>query len=644
MNNVANKLNLSPNVIEGDELQEIFNKVFSDMAHYVSKTYGPFGQNTGYQDMDKILVTKDGWTVEQGITYSNNLLANIIRKFILEVSRTINVHAGDGTTTGVIAANEVNKLMMEYKNKYKVHSKFLSNALKYCVDCICDELSRSATKITDDNMDNIIYNIAEVALDWDAEYAGYIRDIYHNTHNPVIRVQNSGFERSYVEYLDGYDLSAKLLSEFKTDGVGVKKYTVEEPIILVFSYTIGMEMFEPLLAAATYFNTSMGKELVIVAPEFEKNFRDNYNAICIRMIRANKPVIPMVMVKVFTEYNIEREMLNDFCFLSGASLISKDYNEAAQLIMDFGKVSKMSSPVREDYPNGDDGDTLFDADMVEFDQRVRTITNNFYDNIVEYVGTCKKIVIDDKMLLASGFGDLETSMAIEQRKDAIRSELNKALKDMNAKSMLTEEVRLKNLRLGKLQLKMGIINVGGFGESNLKATRDALDDAINACSNAYRDGVIIGGGVAIPTAINNLLTKLENKEWDPETEKGINCSLVRDILLIIKDGFINTWDIMLKNRYEDGRVGLIYIDPYTDEEISMETTRDTINLCIKLGLPWNLIDETFDELIIHPVRVEQEVVKGCLHLVLITTTTNQLLYNGYEGIDKELEGMREVKE
>ena len=125
---------------------------------------------------------------------------------------------------------------------------------------------------------------------------------------------------------------------------------------------------------------------------------------------------------------------------------------------------------------------LYDADMVEFNNQLKTITDNFYDNICDYVGTCNKIVIDDKILVASGFGGLEESDAIEQRKDAIRSEIDKSLKDMTAKSMLTDEVKLKKLRLGKLQLKMGIINVGGFGEYNLKATRDALDDAINACS------------------------------------------------------------------------------------------------------------------------------------------------------------------
>lgn len=637
MNN--SKFNLTPNVIEGEELDALFKTIFSDMAYYVSKTYGPFGANTGYQDRDRILTTKDGWTVEQGIIYSGNMLANIIRKFIIEVSRSINVHAGDGTTTGVIAANEINNMIVDYKNTHMTHSKFLSKAIKYCVDAICTEISNNAIKVTDENMADIIYRIAEVSLDWDKEFAKYISDIYVNTHNPVIRVQNSGYERSFVEYLDGYDLSAKLLSEFKTDGIGLKRYTVNEPIILVFSYTIGMDMFEPLVTAATYFSATLGRELVVMAPDFEKNFRDSYNAICIRMVKTKQPVIPMVMVRYFAEYAIEREMVNDFCFLTGANLISKDYDEAADLIREFSSVQKMTPPDRSQYPEGDDGDSLFEASMVEFNQKMLSITNNFYDNIVEYTGTCDSLMIDDKMLIASGFGGLEESDAIKQRKDVIRAELNKSLKDMTAKSMFTEEVRLKRLRLGKLQLKMGVINVGGFGEYNLKATRDALDDAINACSNAYMDGVVTGGGIAIPIVIESLLKKLHNEEWNPMEEKGINNDLVEDILNIIKEGFVNTCEIMYNNRYTDG-----IVKDVDDESLNGISTRGLIGACILAKTPWNLITQKFDNTIIHPARVEIEVVKGCLHLVLTTTTTNQLLYNGYEGIDKELENMREVKD
>lgn len=631
MNIKNSKLNLNPNVIDGEELEELFNTVFEHMAYYVSRTYGPFGENTGYQMQDKILTTKDGWTVEQGIIYSQNMLANIIRKFIIEVSRSINVHAGDGTTTGVIAANEVNKLMMKYKNENQIHSKFLSAAMKYCVEAICNELRSNSTKITDDNMDDLVYRIASVSMDWDAEFAGYIRDIYHETHNPVIRVQNSGYESSYVEYTNGYDVAGKLLSEFKVNSLGSKSYTTENPVILVFSYTITAAMFESLLTVASYFYQRQGRELVVMAPDFEKDFRDNYNAICIRMAKTNQPQIPLVMVRYFAEYNIDREMINDFCFLTGANMISREYNEAAELIADFTEVGKMVPPRRDQFEKGKNGDSQFEMEKANYQMQLMEVTKKFEDEIEDYTGTCEKFSASDKLVLASGFGELENGSALTDRKNLITAEIEKATKNMTAKSMFTDEIKLKKLRLGKLQLKMGTIFVGGFGENNLKATRDALDDAINACSNAYLEGVVRGGGVAIPVAISSLLGKINSGEWNPEKEKGISTTLTIDILNIFKKGFINTWKIMLLNRYKDGTLN------FNDETISVDTL---IDRCIDEKTPWNLITEKFDDSIIHPVKVETEVVKGCLHLVLTTTTTNQLLYNGFEGIDKELETMR----
>ena len=626
-------LNLTPNVIDGEELETLFDTVFSQMAYYVSRTYGPFGGTTSYQEMNRILTTKDGWTVEQGIKYSKNVLANLIRAFIIEVSRSINTHAGDGTTTGVIAANEINKLVIDYKKKNKIHSKFLSNALKYCVDCICNQLKSGATKITDENMDDIIYRIAEVSLDWDKEFAGYIRDIYRETHNPIIRVQNSGYESSFVEYMEGYDVSAKLISEFKVNNIAEKKCTVENPAILVFSYTVAADLFEPLLTVATYFRSTQNRELIILAPDFEKNFRDAYNSLCIKLIKNKQELPSLIMTRYFGDYTIDREILNDFCFLIGANIISREYNDAETLIKDFEKVGKMVPPQISNYGTDRKSKEAFNRDSLEFNNTIKEISDKFKNEIVDYVGTCSSVSIDSKMLLANGFNGMETSDAIETRKGIIQAEIDKSLKDMTAKSMFTEEIRLKKLRLGKLCLKMGIINVGGFGDYNLKATRDALDDAINACSNAYLEGVVTGGGVAIPTAINKLKSKLSSGEWNPSEEKGVDNSLVESILDCINKGFINTWKIMLTNRYTDN-----YVEK---SDISVD---DLIAKCIEIEAPWNLITEEFDKTIIHPVKVETEIVKGCLHLVLTTTTTNQLLYNGFEGIDEELEDMREVKE
>lgn len=670
-------INLHPNVIDGEELQELFKTVFEQMALYVSRTYGPFGGNTAYQDCGRILTTKDGWSVEQGIIYSNSMIANIVRKMIIDVSTAINSRAGDGTTTGLIAANEINNLMIEFKNDNHVHTKFLASTIQYCVQKICDELNASATKITDENMEDIIYKVASVSLDWDLEFARFIRDIYKNTSNPVIRVQDSGTEHSFVEYRDGYDLAAKLLSEFKVNSLGEKKYTMENPAILVFTYTVNGGMFEALLNAATMIKIKLGRELVVMAPNFEKDFRDNYNALCIHAAKARQELPSLVMVKYFTEYTIEREMLIDFSFLTGGVVISKDYNDGMEIINEFLSITKQPEPDRNNFVEVKSNvkgasprvnEAAYQDAVKKYKETLVNCGGEFIEKISDFLGICDKLVVDDKLLVASGFGDIECGDAIKDRMNVISGEINKAMKDMSAKGIFTDEIKLKRIRLGKLRLKMGIIHVGGFGESQLKSKRDALDDAINACSNAFMEGVVLGGGIAIPTAINKLLDRFDNEEWSPENEDQMDNDLVHDILEIIQTGFIATWITMLGNRYPDGIVDDIDPTEFPGMEKLMEEDKEylgsilekaimkscfggdkptlsvIVDYCIQNGKPWNLITKKLDDGIIHPVRVETEVVKGCLNLVLNTTTINQLLYAGFDGSEQELKDMREVKE
>lgn len=703
-------LNLRPNVIDGPELNEMLSTVFSQMAYYVSRTYGPYGENTIYQEGGRMLTTKDGWSVEQGIIYTTNILASMVRKMIIDVSTAINTRAGDGTSTGLIAANEINNLVIEYKENEKIHSKLLTAVLRFCVDKVCEELTKSAIQITPENMADAIYQVALVSLDWDRELAGFIRDIYKQTSNTVIAVQNSGTSNSYIEYRDGYDISAKLVTDFKVNNVGERRYTVKNPIILMFSYTINGSMFEPLVSAATAFSVGLNRELVVIAPNFEKDFRDSYTALCVSMARSNQPLPSLVPVRYFAEYNIEREMLVDFCFLTGTTNIAKERPTGEEIIREFADIVKTLPPNKKNFvkEDGSVDEEKFKNEMVLYRDAMISAQAEFLDKMKDYMGRCDTLEVTASKLIVSGFGDVETTPMLAQRIKTIQAEIDKAMKDFSAKSMFTDEIKLKKIRLGKLKLKMATIYVGGYGESQLKSTRDALDDAINACANAYTDGIIVGGGIAIPLAVERLRNALHDEDSDFFIEamqfcndNGIgNISPVINILAIIQQGFTNTWEIMLKNKYPDGIardidagkyldgpctmmdivnanksfiesavevgddiaykgfksvIGTGIIDetmPVTDDKDDKKVTglithpnvKTIMAYCMNIKKPWNLITGKPDDSIIHPVRVETEVMKGCLNLVLTTTTSNQLIYTSYEGIEKELDGMREVTE
>ena len=109
------------------------------------------------------------------------------------------------------------------------------------------------------------------------------------------------------------------------------------------------------------------------------------------------------------------------------------------------------------------------------------------DVTLDQLGRAKRIVVDkDNTTLIGGAGDHK---AIEARMAQIRREIDKAASDYDKEKL--EE------RLAKLSGGVAVIRVGAPAESEMKAKKDALDDAISATKAAVAEGVVAGGGLAL---------------------------------------------------------------------------------------------------------------------------------------------------
>lgn len=106
---------------------------------------------------------------------------------------------------------------------------------------------------------------------------------------------------------------------------------------------------------------------------------------------------------------------------------------------------------------------------------------------VEQLGRARRIVIDkDTTTLIGGAGKRS---AIDSRMAQIRREIDKA-------SSAYDKEKLEE-RLAKLSGGVAVIRVGAPAESEMKAKKDALDDAISATKAAVAEGVVAGGGLAL---------------------------------------------------------------------------------------------------------------------------------------------------
>ena len=103
------------------------------------------------------------------------------------------------------------------------------------------------------------------------------------------------------------------------------------------------------------------------------------------------------------------------------------------------------------------------------------------------LGRAKKVIVDkENTTIIGGVGDRK---AIDGRMAQIRREKDKATSDYDREKL--EE------RLAKLAGGVAVIRVGAPSEAEMKARKDALDDAIAATKAAVAEGIVPGGGVAL---------------------------------------------------------------------------------------------------------------------------------------------------
>ncbi len=125
----------------------------------------------------------------------------------------------------------------------------------------------------------------------------------------------------------------------------------------------------------------------------------------------------------------------------------------------------------------------------------------------DQLGRAKRIVVDkDHSTIIGGGGNRK---AIDDRVQQIRREIDKSTSDYD-KEKLRE-------RLAKLAGGVAVIRVGAPSESEMKAKKEALDDAISATKAAVSEGIVAGGGLALLRCLQTVTEEEARSEGDEKT-------------------------------------------------------------------------------------------------------------------------------
>jgi chaperonin GroEL len=123
------------------------------------------------------------------------------------------------------------------------------------------------------------------------------------------------------------------------------------------------------------------------------------------------------------------------------------------------------------------------------------------------LGQAKRVTIDkDSTTIVDGAGE---KADIEARVRQIKAQIEETTSDYDREKLQE--------RLAKLSGGVAVIRVGAPSESEMKARKEALDDAISATKAAISEGIVPGGGLALLRCVDTL-SKLEAKtEGDQRT-------------------------------------------------------------------------------------------------------------------------------
>jgi chaperonin GroEL len=125
----------------------------------------------------------------------------------------------------------------------------------------------------------------------------------------------------------------------------------------------------------------------------------------------------------------------------------------------------------------------------------------------DQLGRAKRVVVDkDNTTIIGGSGERKV---IEDRIQQIRREIDKSTSDYD-KEKLRE-------RLAKLAGGVAVIRVGAPSESEMKAKKEALDDAISATKAAVGEGIVAGGGLALLRSLDAVTEQEARSEGDERT-------------------------------------------------------------------------------------------------------------------------------
>jgi chaperonin GroEL len=433
------ELKLVKNLAFGETARSQVLTGVEKLTNAVGSTLGASGKCVILEDeQGRPQITKDGVTVANAITLQDPL-ENIGATLIKEAAQRTVKDAGDGTTTATVLA----KAILDEATTHSLldDERGLRDGINKAVTKVVEYLTKKSKKVTGKK----INQVATISANNDKELGEIIGKAFKMVDETgIVMMETNEQPETEVELIEGVQYDQPLKNNHFITNKQKGTAELENPLVLIVESVIpNVRKIQSVLE----FVIKNGKSLLIIAevdPQVTSALAMNKSKGNIKVNIVDAPV-----------YGIsKKDILEDLCTVTGATLINEDLGD--------------------------------DMDLIQ----------------PEHLGSCIKSVTNHE----------ETILQVDltdkpQVKDTI-----KVLEDQIKKTKNPNIIVRLEQRLSKLKAKVAIVKVGANSEVELKEKKDRVEDAICATKAAIKEGIVPGGGIALLNASMHLKPKSIGEE------------------------------------------------------------------------------------------------------------------------------------
>lgn len=437
---------MSKKILNSNQVKELALQTITEVSAIVKKTLGPGGnpiilQRQGQNPDGTVLgplITKDGITCAQHISYKDPTKDTIAKAIIQVAQNTVN-QSGDGTTSSIVLAEAIYRAGYRHieqgRNSIQLYDEL--NAVK---NQILSQIDAVKKNIAEDE----ILDVALISSNGDREIAGIVQKaivaVGESGHIALEEGSSRQTELTHIEgavYKQGWTSFGPAGSHLVSDRTR-DLCVMQDPAILLFAGHLDDVHALGALIQKLY-RVSDGKAtnvvpVLLIANDFSDSIKE---FILQNRLQGGYP-IAAIKSPFDGSPNSRTEMLEDLACLVGAKVAAKGILEL--------------------------------KDVTE-----------------EHLGSAAKIEISrNETIIYEACGEEQAVLA---RVSDLKKLLATKLHDFDQENL--------RIRIGKLTGGIAVIRVGGNSELEILEKKDRIEDALCAARVAIQDGVVAGGGYTL---------------------------------------------------------------------------------------------------------------------------------------------------